>query len=86
MWRATPPYYVVNVGRDRSTTHIVKTPAKGSLTEFWENLGRLAMAGGPRRTLCGLPAARTVDVFEPTEASCRECRKRWQLAIARDGA
>jgi hypothetical protein len=35
-----------------------------------------------RVTLCGLAATRHVDVFGPAEASCRECRKRWQIAKA----
>jgi hypothetical protein len=40
----------------------------------------LAWSGAYKVTLCGLPATRYVDVFSPAEASCRECRKRWQLA------
>lgn len=35
-----------------------------------------------RVTLCGLATTRHVDVFGPAEASCRECRKRWQIAQA----
>lgn len=37
-----------------------------------------------KSTLCGLAATRYVDVFDPSEASCRECRKRWQLAAAEE--
>jgi hypothetical protein len=49
-------------------------------------LGNIAMSivtgygRSAKLTLCGLPATRYVDVFTPAEASCRECRKRWQLA------
>jgi hypothetical protein len=39
MRRAKPPYYVVNAGRGRSATHIVKTPPRGSLSELWEASG-----------------------------------------------
>jgi len=42
------------------------------------------VTAGRTVTLCGLLAGRRVDVFTPDEASCRECRKRWQLAAARD--
>jgi hypothetical protein len=34
----------------------------------------------PFQTLCGLPAGPNVDVFEPQEVSCRECRRRWERA------
>jgi hypothetical protein len=61
------PYYVVNAGSGRSSTHIVKS-------------GR-SWTADSKTTLCGLPATRYVDVFAAAEASCRECRKRWQLAI-----
>ena len=66
------PYYIVNAGSGRSSTHIVK----GSVT--WA--AALVSLGG-KSTMCGLTATRYVDVFTPAEASCRECRKRWQLAV-----
>jgi hypothetical protein len=45
-----------------------------------QGLISLAWSGAYKVTLCGLPATRYVNVFTPAEASCRECRKRWQLA------
>jgi hypothetical protein len=79
-------YYVVNAGRGRSATHIMqskspRTPnplSPGSITAqlLW-------FGGNPKDTLCGLIATRHVDVFSPAEASCRECRRRWQLAQQR---
>jgi hypothetical protein len=63
-------YYVVNSGHTRST-HISREAVPG--------LAVTLLAGSPR-TLCGLPATRQVDVFTPAEISCRECRRRWELA------
>jgi hypothetical protein len=65
------PYYVVNAGRGRST-HISQEPVRG-LT--------VTLLAGSSSTLCGLPATRQVDVFTPAEVSCRECRRRWELAV-----
>lgn len=31
-------------------------------------------------TLCGIKVARLMDIFSPVEATCRECKRRWQLA------
>ncbi len=42
--------------------------------------------GTTKETLCGLTASRYVNVFTPNEASCRECKKRWQLAVAAEAA
>jgi hypothetical protein len=68
-------YYVVNTGRGRGT-HIMLSNSPhmpGVITQL--------IVGVPgKTTLCGLPATRYVNVFSPAEASCRECRKRWQLA------
>jgi hypothetical protein len=33
-----------------------------------------------RTTLCGRDVSRRIDIFEPREASCRECKRRWQIA------
>jgi hypothetical protein len=44
----------------------------------------LWFGGNPKFTLCGVQATRYVDVFSPSEASCRECRKRWQAAGGED--
>jgi Short C-terminal domain len=76
------PYYVVNAGRGRST-HIMKsnsprTPNPLSPGGIAAQL--LWFGGNPKFTLCGLQATRYVDVFSPSEASCRECSKRWQAA------
>jgi|SRR5580704_4330049 hypothetical protein len=46
----------------------------------------LWFGGNAKSTLCGLQATRYVNVFTPSEASCRECRKRWQLAVAGEQA
>jgi hypothetical protein len=78
------PYYVVNAGRGRST-HIMEssspsTPNPASVGGVVADL--LWFGGNPKSTLCGLQATRYVDVFTPAEASCRECKKRWQLKAA----
>jgi hypothetical protein len=74
------PYYVVNAGRGRST-HIMKSKSPsipGVGTFLFSNI--VGFGGGTvKYTLCGLSATRYVNVFTPSEASCRECRKRWQL-------
>jgi hypothetical protein len=76
------PYYVVNAGRGRSSTHIMKSKSPsipGLGTFVVSNI--VAFGGGTtKQTLCGLTATRYVNVFTPSEASCRECKKRWQLA------
>ena len=83
---AKSKFYVANAaGERRDSTHIVnasRTPYDPNpwhpgnliytLTNFWPT------------TLGGLRASRRVEVFTPDEASCRECRKRWQLRVARD--
>ena len=33
-----------------------------------------------RTTLCGRDVSRRIDIFEPREAGCRECKRRWELA------
>jgi len=76
------PYYVVNAGRGRST-HIMKSNSPSTPNPL--SPGSIAaqllwFGGNPKFTLCGLQATRFVDVFSPSEASCRECRKRWQAA------
>lgn len=86
---ASSKFYVANAaGGGRDSTHIVNTNLRTpyhpnpwhpgnliyTLTNFWP------------ATLCGLRAGRRVNVFTPEEASCRECRKRWQLRVARDAA
>ena len=76
------PYYVVNAGRGRSYTHIMnsKSPSIPGLGTFVVS-NVVAFGGGTtKQTLCGLTATRYVNVFTPSEASCRECKKRWQLA------
>ncbi len=76
------PYYVVNAGRGRSSTHIMKStsPSIPGLGTFVVS-NVVAFGGGTiKQTLCGLTATRYVNVFTPSDASCRECKKRWQLA------
>ena len=74
------PYYVVNVGRGRST-HIMKSGGT-----WVPGLASQIITGAVKVTLCGLTATRYVNVFTPSEASCRECKKRWQLAVAPESA
>src|ERR1700730_12068124 len=79
------PYYVVNAGRGRST-HIMKSNSPsipGVGTFVVSNV--VGFGGGTtKETLCGLTATRYVNVFTPAEATCRECRKRWQFAVRAD--
>lgn len=35
---------------------------------------------GVNSTLCGRSVSRNMDIFEPREATCRECKRRWELA------
>ena len=74
-------YYVVNAGRGRSSTHIMRstsprTPNPASPGGIAAEL--LWFGGSAKNTLCGLAATRYVDVFSPSQASCRECKARWQ--------
>lgn len=76
-------YYVVNAGRGRSATHIMRSTSASTPHPLSPGsiIAELLWFGGVgKETLCGLIATRHVDVFRPSEASCRECRKRWQLA------
>jgi hypothetical protein len=77
------PYYVVNAGRVRST-HIMKSksPSISGLGTFIVSNVLFFGGGTVKSTLCGLQATRYVNVFKPEEASCRECRRRWQLEVA----
>jgi hypothetical protein len=82
------PYYVVNAGRGRST-HIMKSKSPSTPNPL--SPGSIAadllwFGGNPKYTFCGLHATRHVNVFSPSEASCRECRRRWQLALAAEAA
>jgi hypothetical protein len=56
--------------------------------EEWSNYvpgaANQLITGYVKTTLCGLTASRYVNVFTPSEASCRECKRRWQLAVAAD--
>jgi hypothetical protein len=88
-------YYVVNTGRIRlggavtsRGTHTMwsktpSTPDPGSPGGIAAQL--IWFGGNAKTTLCGLPALRNVsNVFTPAEVSCRECRKRWQAAMAKE--
>ncbi len=74
------PYYVVNVGRGRAT-HIMKSSSASI-----PGMASQVITGYAKSNFCGLTASRYVSVFTPSEASCRECKKRWQLAVAADAA
>lgn len=81
-------YFVVNVRNSRGkvtsrATHIMEsksasTPGIGAAVVPVGILA-LALGGGPKLTLCGQAAGRHVGVFDPSEVSCRECKRRWQL-------
>jgi hypothetical protein len=80
-------YYVVNAGRGRSATHIMRSkdarlPRPTSAGSVVAELVIGFNTGPPaKRTLCGLWATRSVaDVFTPGQASCRECCARWKQA------
>lgn len=78
------PYYVVNAGRGRST-HIMKSRSASTpnpLSPGSVAAQLLWFGGNSKDTLCGLQATRYVDVFTPEEANCRECRRRFQIAMA----
>lgn len=82
------PFYVVNAGRGRSSTHIMqsKSPKLAKQQRGIAYDVAIGFYGAPKYTLCGLQATRHVNVFIPDEASCRECKKRWQLAQAAEAA
>ncbi|GEM_PF-6264058 len=80
------PYYVVNARNSRGgitsrATHIMKSGNAST-----PGIVSAVVVGYGKQTLCGQWAGRYVDVFQPSEASCRECRKRWQLATAQETA
>jgi hypothetical protein len=84
-------YYVVNVMNSRGkgtsrATHIMdsSSPDTPGFPSALTAGTVLAAGRGPRNTLCGLLAGRHVDVFQPPEASCPECRKRYRLALAKE--
>ncbi len=86
-------YYVVNVMNSRGkvtsrATHIMqgRSPDTPGFSSALTSGTLLAAGRGPRSALCGLLAGRHVDVFQPAEASCTECRKRYQLALAKEAA
>jgi hypothetical protein len=77
-------FYVVNAGRFGSTsraTHIMQSssPSTPNPRSPGGVISQLLWFGGnAKTTLCGLQATRHVDAFQPAEASCRECRRRWE--------
>jgi hypothetical protein len=83
-------YYVVNAASGgRQSTHIVNANRRTPYHPNPWHPGNLIVqltTGVWSVTLCGLRAGRRVDVFTPDEASCRECRKRWQLRVAREAS
>jgi hypothetical protein len=34
-------------------------------------------------TLCGTKVSRLIGIFSPGEATCRECKRRWELSTGR---
>ncbi len=90
-------YYVVNArapwslhgaltGRS-ADTHIMRSKNSSLVdTSAVSALASLLLAGGgtPKRTLCGQIVLRYVDCFAPSEASCRECKKRWRIAAEKE--
>jgi hypothetical protein len=49
-------------------------------------LDTLHLTSGGGTTLCGKRVSRTLNIFAPNEAGCRECKRRWQLAVAAEAA
>jgi hypothetical protein len=76
------PYYVVNTrtrgGGASRGTHIMES--RDQATPHFGLGDLLGFGTAVRSALCGMPAWRYVEVFEPSEASCRECRRRWEIA------
>jgi DNA-directed RNA polymerase subunit RPC12/RpoP len=82
------PYYVVNAGRGQST-HIIKAKRpSGPNPQSPESITAQAVLSGgkPNVTLCGLQATAYVNMSNPDEVSCPECRRRWHLAAAAEAA
>lgn len=70
-------YHVVNLYGSRSrATHVVKC---------WGRYQAPALGMGIKHTLCGQSGGRYVPVFQPGEVSCRECRRRYEIAVPRAG-
>jgi hypothetical protein len=69
--------YVYNKTRfphvsESTTIHIMAGRMSGLLS--------LIVGNQMSYALCGRRASRQIDVFEPSEATCRECKRRWELA------
>ncbi|MGP7996645.1 MAG: hypothetical protein ACLPKI_04825 [Streptosporangiaceae bacterium] len=86
-------YYVVNAmnscGKVTSrTTHLMQSSSPDTPGHPPALIAGTLLAVGsrPKGTLCGLLAGRHMDVFQPAEASCRECRKRYGLALVKEAA
>ena len=86
-------YYVVNAMNSRGnvtsrTTHIMQSSSRDTPGHPPALIAGTLLAAGsrPKGTLCGLLAGRHVDVFLAAEASCRECRKRYEVAMVREAA
>lgn len=73
-------YYVVNTGRGNrrsQTLHLMKS---------WSSSTPSGLIAGAKSTLCGKVATRSVNVFQPSEVTCRECKRRWQINLAQQEA
>jgi len=89
-WHGTPASYtwVVAEGEAASVPHyVVKARnARGGVTSRVTHIAESAFVGRGKQTLCGRWAGRYVNVVQPSEASCRQCRSEWQLGMAKEAA
>lgn len=73
--KTTHNYHAVYSGRSQ-TIHIMK-----SLTPGTPNFVNTVVTGYSKTTLCNKPATGAVaGIFAVSEATCRECRRRWEMA------
>jgi hypothetical protein len=60
---------------ESTAIHVMRGAVHGALLNI--------ALGQDQYTLCGRLATRHIDIFKPSEATCRECKRRWQLAQPR---
>jgi hypothetical protein len=65
----------VSFSGESTTLHIMQGRAHGMLLNM--------AVGMDQYTLCGRLVSRNIDIFQPSEATCRDCKRRWQLAQSR---
>lgn len=73
-------YYIVNADRSQAL-HVMYSRNSSTPSGFWAGLS--VFSPQPKETLCGRAAIRPVPVFSPEEATCRECRRRWEIATGK---